>query len=287
MKASWDSKKFARGIRALVGGSGTTVVLLSGWPQTAEAYGDVFQLLAERHKVLAVNPPGLGESSPSSAGYDTATISGILEGSLSPEAGETYHLVGHDIGAWIAYAWASQYPAKLKSLSLLDATIPGLVPPRAFPLPFDVNVKLWQFSFNALPDLPEILTQGRERELFDWLFLNKAAHPERITQANRDRYVDCYARPGAMAQGFAYYRAVAQSVVQNVGFGKTRLPMPVLALGGRSGSGDQLLRSMEAFAVRVAGGEIDDCGHYMMEEQPEQVAKRLLEFFEDVESATS
>ena len=88
-----------------------------------------------------------------------------------------------------------------------------------------------------------------------------------------------------MAQGFAYYRAVAQSAMRNVSFGKTRLPMPVLALGGRSAGGDQLRRSMEAFAVRVEGGEIDDCGHYMMEEQPEQVANRLLEFFKEVESA--
>ena len=285
MNTSRYSKKFAHGIHALVDGAGTTVLLLPGWPETAEAYGDVFKLLAKRHRVFAVDPPGLGDSAPSTTGYDTATISAILEESLNAEAGETYHLVGHDVGAWIAYAWASQFPARLKSLTLLDSAIPGLVPPRTFPLPFDVNIKLWQFSFNALPELPEILTQGRERELLDWLFRNKAAHPERITQANRDLYVECYARPGGMAQGFAYYRAVAQSAMRNVSFGKTRLPMPVLALGGRSAGGDQLRRSMEAFAVRVEGGEIDDCGHYMMEEQPEQVANRLLEFFKEVESA--
>ena len=60
----------------------------------------------------------------------------------------------------------------------------GLAPPRDFPLPFEVNKKLWQFSFNILPELPELLTRGRERELFDWLFNNKAVHPERITRAN-------------------------------------------------------------------------------------------------------
>jgi hypothetical protein len=52
----------------------------------------------------------------------------------------------------------------------MEGGIPGLAPPQNFPLSFEWNVKLWQFSFNTLPELPEILTQDRERELFDWLF---------------------------------------------------------------------------------------------------------------------
>ena len=43
---------------------------------------------------------------------------------------------------------------------------------------------------------------------------------------------------------------------------------------------------MEAVAVQVEGGVIEDCGHYVMEEQPEQVAQRLLAFFARVESPT-
>jgi microsomal epoxide hydrolase len=51
--------------------------------------------------------------------------------------------------------------------------------------------------------------------------------------------------------------------------------------------GDRLRKSMEALAVHVEGGAIEDCGHYVMEEQPEVVSSRLLEFFERVESAQS
>jgi hypothetical protein len=36
-------------------------------------------------------------------------------------------------------------------------------------------------SFNRLPDLPEVLTQGKERELLDWPFDNKAEYLSRIT----------------------------------------------------------------------------------------------------------
>ncbi len=44
---------------------------------------------------------------------------------------------------------------------------------------------------------------------------------------------------------------------------------------------------MKSIATQVEGGEIEDCGHYVMEEQPEVVSKRLLEFFQHVEAATS
>jgi len=284
---SWHSEKFPQGIHALTGGEGSTVVLLPGWPETAEAYSEVFPSLAEQHRVFAVDPPGLGDSAPSTAGYDTGTISKILEASLRPAIGETYHLVGHDIGAWIAYAWAAQFPKSLKSLTLLDSSLPGLGAPQSFPLPFEVNMKLWQFSFNTLPGLPEILTSGRERELFDWLYQNKSQHPERLSQAHRDRYVESYAKPGGMSQGFAYYRSAAQSASQNLVFSQNKLPMPVLALGGRSATSNHLRNAMEAIAVQVEGGVIEDCGHYVMEEQPQQVAQRLLTFFARVERTIS
>jgi pimeloyl-ACP methyl ester carboxylesterase len=275
------------GIRAFTAGSGTTVVLLPGWPETAEAYNEVVPPLAARHRVLAVDLPGLGESAPPAQGFDTGGISGLLEDSIKGAAPEPFHLVGHDVGAWIAYAWAAQFPERIVSLTLLDSALPGLAPAQSYPLPFELNLKLWQFSFNTLPDLPEVLTRGRERELFEWLFQHKAQHPERLSQASRERYVECYARPGGMSNGFAYYRAAATSALQNIEFSKTKLQMPVLALGGKTGVGDRLRQSMKSLAVHVEGGEIEDCGHYVMEEQPEFVSRELLRFFDKVDGAGS
>ena len=279
------SLRLGNGCHALAAGSGTPVVLLPGWPETAEAYSEIIPWLAERHGVLTIDPPGLGESVESSEGYDTCAISKQLRDAVYAFMPEPIHLVGHDVGAWIAYAWAAQFPDGILSLTLLDSALPGLAAPLSFPLPPEVNVKLWQFSFNTLPDLPEVLTQGRERQLFEWLLQHKAQHPDRISEAKRDHYVQCYSRPGAMSRGFAYYRALVTSASQNIEFSKTKLQMPVLALGGKSGVGDGLRMSMESVAVHVEGGEIEDCGHYVMEEQPEVVSRRLLQFIERVEAA--
>lgn len=88
-----------------------------------------------------------------------------------------------------------------------------------------------------------------------------------------------------MSQGFTYYRSAALSASQNVAFGKTKLQMPLLALGGQGGLGSNMRKSLEALASNVQGGQIDDCGHYVMEEQPENVAQKLLDFFHNVETA--
>jgi pimeloyl-ACP methyl ester carboxylesterase len=128
MKTEWQPQTLKNGIHAFVGGtgSGAPVILLPGWPEKAEAYTEVFPALSECHRTFAIDPPGLGESSSSTGGYDTESISRILEDSLRPVAGTSYHLVGRDLGAWMAYAWASQFPDCVKSLTLLDTAIPGL-----------------------------------------------------------------------------------------------------------------------------------------------------------------
>ncbi|KAN0108643.1 alpha/beta-hydrolase [Hyaloscypha variabilis] len=283
MEPKWQSKTLTHGIHALVAGQGTPIVLLPGWPQTAEAFSELLPLLSPHHTIYALDPPGLGDSAPSTTGYDTKTISHTLHSAISTEISGPYHLVGHDVGAWIAYAWASQFPSSLLSLSVLDSGIPGTVQ-FPFPLPYELNIKLWQFAFNRLPEIPEILTKGKEKELLDWLFEMKSVYPERITREKRDRYVKCYEKEGGMSRGFAYYRAGDESAVQNQGFAEKRLGMPVLALGGEKAVGKGMLLAMEKLADKAVGGVIEDCGHYVMEEQPEEVAERLLEFWRGLKS---
>ena len=151
MNGSLKEQLLADTIHAIAGGEGSLIVLLPGWPETAEAYSQIFPMLAARHRVLALDPPGLGDSAPSVGGYDTGQISRVLAEAVQGITDGAYHLVGHDVGAWIGYAWAAQFPERLKSLTLLDSAVPGCSTPRNFPLPYEVNIKLWQFSFNALP----------------------------------------------------------------------------------------------------------------------------------------
>jgi pimeloyl-ACP methyl ester carboxylesterase len=57
--------------------------------------------------------------------------------------------------------------------------------------------------------------------------------------------------------------------------------MPVLALGGGKafGRGIDTLQSLQLVADDVRGGVIEECGHWIQEEQPQQVIDAVLEFF--------
>jgi pimeloyl-ACP methyl ester carboxylesterase len=136
----WVSQNLSHGIHVYSGGEGSTVVLIPGWPETAEAYCELFPLLSQDHNILCVDPPGLGDSAPSEIGYDTE-------------------------------------------------------------------------------------------------------------------------------------------------FSKEKLPMPVLALGGSGGMGEHLQSLIEPLAEGVDGGAVEDCEHYVMEEQPDLLARRLLDFFVSVEGS--
>ncbi|KIW16110.1 hypothetical protein PV08_06161 [Exophiala spinifera] len=325
-----ETKVLSNGIHALVAGGASTssaadspgapIVCMAGWPQTKEAYAEMVPLLARRHRVLVLDLPGLGASAApgdqqqqqqqQGGGYSTGAISSILRSAVGAELGGgcAYHLVGHDVGAWVAAAWLRRFPSSLLSVTLMDSIVPGTFPALAFPPPDDVNRRLFQFSFNRLPPpLPETLVQGKERELLDWLFDAKAAHPERITRASRDLYAAAYARPGAMANGFSYYRAFDESVRQHElaseandgvsggGDGSSSsssddgvavsVHVPILAIGGEQATGKTMERvlALSAEKKRSKLVIIPDCGHYVMEEQPEATAAEILMFVDAID----
>jgi len=260
----------------VTGGSGDLVVLLPGWPQTWYAWRYVMPILAKHYTVIALDLRGLGDSDIPEGGYDTATVAKDVCELVKQLGWERYFLVGHDVGSWVAYACAAAYPEMVSRLAVLDAAIPGITPTEAFQL--SPNSKTWQFVFHAVPDLPEELIAGRERLYLSWFFRTKSVRSEAISQADIDEYVRCYCAPGAMRAGFAYYRAVFDDIVQNQEYAKTKLPMPVLALGGEKATALRMLQTVQSVADNVQGGIVYDCGHYIPEEQPDYLAEQLLSF---------
>ncbi len=97
-------------------------------------------------------------------------------------------------------------------------------------------------------------------------------------------YVRAYAQAGAMRAGFNMYRALPQDIADNhatlsTGF---KLPMPTLGLGGGGsrGRGESVVQSLRQVALRAEGGAVPDCGHFIPEEKPQELAERLRAFLE-------
>src|SRR5437764_698389 len=103
-------------LHTVIGGAGDALVLLPGWPQTWWAWRKVMPILAKKHKVIAVDPRGLGDSDRPSTGYDTRTVAMDVHRILERLEERTFFLVGHDVGAWIAFACAALHPERVRRL---------------------------------------------------------------------------------------------------------------------------------------------------------------------------
>lgn len=259
---------------------GDVVVLLAGFPESWFAWRKVMPLLAPDYQVLALDLPGQGDSDRPDGGYDTQTLARRVHGLLQQLGIERYCLAAHDVGAWVAYPHAALFGHEVRRLALLDAGIPGITLPDALPTAPERTWRTWHFAFHAIPDLPETLITGREREYLDWFLRRKTANPDTFSDADIDEYLRTFTQEGGLRAGLAYYRAAALSAQQNRELcAQGQLKMPVLALGSDQGSILDMATPLRAFAEEVHGGTLANCGHFLPEEQPEAVARELTAFF--------
>lgn len=277
----------AEGIRlhAVEGGApnGPTVVLLAGFPQTWWAWREVMPRLAERFHVIAIDLPGQGHSERPQGSYDTHTVAARVQAALTALEVPKYWLVAHDIGAWVAFSLALKYPERLNGVALLDAGIPGITLPDAVPLDPERAWKTWHFAFHLVPELPETLLAGREREYVGWFLRAKALSPDTFESADIDHYAAAIAAEGGLRASLAYYRDAAESARQNhdaLALEGGRLTVPVLAISGSHGSIPDMAASIGPWAANVTGVVIPQAGHFIPDEQPGATADALTGFIE-------
>ena len=257
------------------------IVLLHGWPQTWYEWRDVIPRLAAHHPVIAPDLRGLGDSSRPLDGYDKRTVAGDVHRLLAEHLGlEWWHGVGHDWGGPVTFALGAWHPGAMLTMTIIDVVIPGDGGD------FSQGGRRWHHAFHSTPDLPEALVTGRERAYLGWFYREFSWRPDAIDETAVDEYLRTYTRPGALRAGFAYYRNLPRDAADNAALLATgfRLPMPVLAMGGgrteSRGRATEPEESMRRVAHDVTGIVVADSGHFVPEEQPDIVARHILEHVE-------
>ncbi|GHD08544.1 hydrolase [Streptomyces violarus] len=273
----------AGGIRlhAVEGGqpNGPAVVLLAGFPQTWWAWRKVMPQLADRFHVIAIDLPGQGHSERPDASYDTHTVAAYVHATVKALGVSTYWLVAHDIGAWVAFSLALKYESRLRGVALLDAGIPGITLPDAIPTDPDVAWKTWHFAFHLVPDLPETLLSGREREYVGWFLKVKTLSPGTFDDAEIEQYAAAIAADGGLRASLAYYRDAAESARKNrKALEEQHLTVPVLGIASSHGSIPDMAASLKPWAGNTTGITVPDAGHFIPDEQPDAVATALADF---------
>ncbi|MFE4964524.1 alpha/beta fold hydrolase [Streptomyces sp. NPDC056660] len=273
----------AGGIRlhAVEGGQpdGPAVVLLAGFPQTWWAWRKVMPQLADRFRVIAIDLPGQGHSERPDGSYDTHTVAAYVHTAVKALGVSTYWLAAHDIGAWVAFSLALKYATRLRGVALLDAGIPGITLPDAIPTDPEVAWKTWHFAFYLVPDLPETLLSGREREYVGWFLKVKTLSPDAFDDAEIEQYAAAVAADGGLRASLAYYRDAAESARKNhEALDRQHLTVPVLGISSSHGSIPDMAASLRPWADDITGIVVPDAGHFIPDEQPDAVAAALVGF---------
>ncbi|CAL1238953.1 alpha/beta fold hydrolase [Candidatus Methylocalor cossyra] len=168
----------------VTGGKGPPVVLLHGWPQTWWEWRRIMPTLAEQFTVIALDLRGFGDSEKPESGYDVATLGADLVALLDHLWLGAARLAGHDLGGWVAYAFARLHTDRVERLALADTPLPlfGVDAPM-WP---EIEKRLWHLRFFQVPHLAEALIGGRERLFLDWFFRQSAYDPSTIGPADLD-----------------------------------------------------------------------------------------------------
>jgi pimeloyl-ACP methyl ester carboxylesterase len=249
-------------IHVRVGGQGPAVVLIHGFGFTGDMWAPMAAALARDHTVIVPDLRGMGLSSHPADGYDKKTQAADIRSVLTQLEIDRAAVVGHDIGATVAYAYAARYPNKADRLVVMDAPVPGIPPWE------DIvrSPALWHFSFGGSD--AERLVAGRERIYLDRFWNEFAGDASKIDDATRVHYTALYAQPGAMHSAFAQFLSIPKDAEDNRVSMATKLTMPVLAIGAAKTFGANVAIIMRNAADDVTEVIIADSGHRLMDEQP-------------------
>jgi pimeloyl-ACP methyl ester carboxylesterase len=252
---------------------GEVVALLHGYPENRTSWDLVTPLLtAAGYRVIAPDQRGYspGARPRSRRDYRTNLLAGDIAALADAAGAKKVHVVGHDWGGAVAWAFASLHADRCHTVTSLctphpRAMISSMV--RSTQL-----LKSWYMVMFQLPMVPEMTLRGAGA---------KAARRKLVAtglpEAAADRYLALMANPSAARGALNWYRALPLSPPL-----KGKIDVPALYIYP---TGDAFLgrKAAELTADQVAAAYrfevLEGLSHWLPEEAPDTVAELLLEHF--------
>jgi haloacetate dehalogenase len=268
------------------GGAGPPLLLLHGNPQTHAMWHAVAPRLARRFTVVATDLRGYGRSAkpPSEAGhapYSKRAMAADQVAVMRALGHERFFLAGHDRGGRVAYRLALDHPERVARLAVLDI-IPTLEHFERADKRFGLGY--WHWFFLAQPsDLPETLI-GADPDAYWFRHTSREEKPRDFFAAPAlEDHLRAFRDPATRHAICEDYRAGAtiDCAHDAADRGHRKIACPVLALWAGKGKLPEwydVAAVWRDWADAVEGGALD-CGHYLAEERPDEVAAAFERFF--------
>jgi haloacetate dehalogenase len=277
-------------IRAATAGTGPSLLLLHGHPQTHVTWRKVAPQLAQRFSVVACDLRGYGDSSKPEGGGDHAAYSKRVMAADQVAAmrvlgHERFAVVGHDRGGRVAHRMALDHPQAVSRLALLDIAPTATMYARTDKV-FATRYFWWFFLIQDAP-LPERMINA-DREYFLRSHIDaQLKTPGAIEPEAFAEYLRCYDDPATVHAICEDYRAAAGIDLEHDAAGAyARLEIPLLALWGARGTVGALYDVLQTWREKATDvrGRALDCGHCLQEERPEQLLEELFQFLQAVQA---
>ncbi|KAL8736567.1 MAG: hypothetical protein Q9181_002358 [Wetmoreana brouardii] len=259
-----------------------TILLIHGFPEGSYQFRHVMGPFSSAgYRVIAPDYRGAGYSSRPTTGYTKKVLATDLHSLLTEHLGikNPVHVVGHDIGGMVAHVYAHIFPDAVASLTWGECPLPGTTVYDDY----KNDPILWHFSFQSVPDLPELLVTGHEKHYIKHFYDNFAQNPAAFTEADVEFYATQYSAPGALRADFNVYRAFEEDKEDNRRLLEERGKVKVrtMILGGDGSfavlSSESMAREMDE---NVRAGKVEGSGHFIAEENPDGFIKVVLGFIE-------
>jgi pimeloyl-ACP methyl ester carboxylesterase len=263
----------------VIGGSGPAILLIHGWPMTWWEWNTVMPNLAQTHTVIALDLPGLGNSTvptdtPADGGYTTPDAATRLHEAVAALGYGNVSIMAHDLGVGIAYAYARLYPQSVNRVMVMESELNGFGLENIFPFSF-------HFGLNMSPSpIPEGIINNRLAVVTYLNFLFDFSDTQAaITTQDRHVWYDAYSCAANREAGWNYYRAMPQDKTWDLANSTPKLTIPVVAMGGGDSMGPGPAQSFANVDTDVHTVVVANSGHYIPEEQPAFVNECASLFF--------
>ena len=276
-------------IHARVGGSGPPLLALHGYPESHLMWHGCAEELARRFTVVAADLPGYGDSHRPAPAADHAphskrAMANDLVQAMAALGFERFAVAGHDRGGRVAYRMALDWAERVRALAVLDIVPTAEVWARA-----DARLALayWHWGFLAQPaPLPERLIGSDPEGYYEHhvrrmgIGEDPRLYPKSVVDVYRRQLRD----PAAVQAICEDYRAGAtidRTLDEADRAAGRQIEQPLLALWGSHGALPLLYDDVAAiwrdWAPQADGAGVD-ATHFLVEDQPADVAGRLVEF---------
>lgn len=266
-------------LNAAVGGSGSAIVLLHGFPQTHLMWRHVAADLTADHTVICPDLRGYGASDKPAATvpatYAKRTMAEDVVALARALGHERFALAGHDRGALVAFRAGLDHPGMITHLACLDV-LPTLDMWGAL-RGIGAAVGFHLYLMAQRPGLPEEMIAASADAFFGHFLDVWAGDPEAIPAEIRTAYLD--ASRAAVPSIVADYRAsagvdVAHDQADRDAGNRLRMPVAVLQQDWGAALGFDARALWSAWAPDLVHATVGH-GHFMAEEAPADIAKAL------------